>query len=688
MDDRVGQQLGNYRLIRLLGHGGFAEVYLGEHLRLNTHAAIKVLYTRLAGKDEVESFQQEARIIAHLEHPHIVRVFDFDVVDDTPFLVMSYAPGGTLRQRHPKGTILPLPTIIAYVQQVADALQYAHDRRLVHRDIKPENMLVGQRNQLLLSDFGIAIIAQSSRYQGAQNMAGTVAYMAPEQVQGKPRLASDQYALAICVYEWLCGEHPFHGSFTEIATQQVLTPPPSLCGKIPTLSRDVEQVVMTALAKEPRHRFPSVQEFVDVLRRAAQTPPLSHPVFPAQKPLISHPPAHPFVHATPEPHQGETLPARIASQADVPTAPLDTSRAIIPSQQPPVPLSLPGISRTNTRLSRRAILLMGAAVGGAISLGGVVWFMSSRTSSSPQTTPIILSTPLFIYTGHTASVTSVAWSPDGNYIASTSIDGKIQVWDARSGKRLHTYADSPLEAPVWAVAWSPDSKHIVSGSWDKTARVWDAINGGEPLLTYKGHTGQVSAVKWLSDDTRIVSGSADWTVQVWSALREGSALSIYTGYTAPVTGVDWSPDGTRIVGGSRDKTVRVWEAIRGGRAFVIYKGHTGAVNAVDWSLDGPRIASSSVDKTVQVWNATNGNGLLTYKGHTSVVNTVAWSPDSKYIVSGSYDQTAHVWDATTGSTLVICKGHSAHVDAVAWSPDGTHIVTGSVDETLRVWKVL
>src|SRR5579863_8884062 len=110
MIDRVGQQLGNYRLIRLLGRGGFAEVYVGEHLLLGTQAAVKILYARVATPNEVEAFEKEARTIAHLSHPHIVRVFDFNVQDDTPFLVMDYAVGGTLRQRHLRGTILPLPT--------------------------------------------------------------------------------------------------------------------------------------------------------------------------------------------------------------------------------------------------------------------------------------------------------------------------------------------------------------------------------------------------------------------------------------------------------------------------------------------------------------------------------------------------------------------------------------------------
>src|SRR5437667_7729930 len=136
MTDLLGQQLGNYRLIRLLGHGGFADVYLGEHIHLNTLAAIKVLDARLTA-DEITQFRNEARTIARLEHPHIVHVLDFGVEDRLPFLVMSYAPNGTLRQRHPKGIRLTPDEVMPYIKQVAHALQYAHNAKLMHSAAQP-----------------------------------------------------------------------------------------------------------------------------------------------------------------------------------------------------------------------------------------------------------------------------------------------------------------------------------------------------------------------------------------------------------------------------------------------------------------------------------------------------------------------------------------------------------------------
>lgn len=270
MTDRVDQQLGNYHLVRLLGEGGFAEVYLGEHIHLDTQAAIKVLHTQLA-EDDIDFFRNEARTIAQLEHPHIVRVLDFGVEGKTPFLVMSYATNGTLRLRHSKGSRLPLATIVTYVKQLADALQYAHDEKLIHRDVKPENMLVGKRQEILLSDFGIAVMAQSSRYQNAQDMAGTITYMAPEQIQGKPRPASDQYSLGIVIYEWLTGTRPFHGSLTEMVGQHLTATPPLLRVMLPTISPAVEEVVLKALAKEPKERFARVNDLAIALEEASKT---------------------------------------------------------------------------------------------------------------------------------------------------------------------------------------------------------------------------------------------------------------------------------------------------------------------------------------------------------------------------------------------------------------------------------
>ena len=266
MHDLIGQQLGNYRLLRLLGQGGFADVYLGEHIHLDTMAAIKVLQTHLTGSD-IDEFREEARFIAHLKHPHIIPVLDFGVENNLPFLVMEYAQDGTLRQRHPKGIPVPFNLILSYVKQVASALQYAHNQNVIHRDVKPENMLVNSANDVLLTDFGLAMVSQSS-HQTSKDAIGTVPYMSPEQLQGKPQIASDQYALGIVTYEWLTGTRPFNGTATEITVQQILAPPPPMREKVASISVDVEEVIFKALAKDPLQRFASVELFASALEQA------------------------------------------------------------------------------------------------------------------------------------------------------------------------------------------------------------------------------------------------------------------------------------------------------------------------------------------------------------------------------------------------------------------------------------
>ncbi len=359
MANRLGRQLGNYRLTKLLGQGGFAEVYLGEHIHLGTQAAIKVLHTQLTS-DDVDKFRAEARTIAHLIHPHIVRILEFGVEDKTPFLVMDYAPLGTVRQRHPKSVALPLATIAPYVKQVAEALQYAHDEKIIHRDVKPENMLLGRRNDILLSDFGIALVAQSSRYQSTQDMAGTMAYMSPEQIQGKPRPASDQYSLGIVVYEWLSGDRPFHGSLTEMVGQHLSVPPPPLREKVPTISPNVEKVVMTALDKDPKQRFMNVQAFATALEQASLST--------QQAPAI-------FSDQSLQPSVEEIPPTQYAWPS---VATLSSSQSIQNNMsRPPI-----GSQVAKGSISRRTIVTVLVLLALVVGASSFTWLLRSQQSST------------------------------------------------------------------------------------------------------------------------------------------------------------------------------------------------------------------------------------------------------------------------------------------------------------------
>src|SRR5579884_3256197 len=509
--EKIGQRLGNYLLTSLLGAGGFAAVYLGEHIHLSTLAAIKVLHTRLS-PDEVEKFRAEARIIARLVHPNIVRVLDFGVQDMTPFLVMEYAPHGTLRERCPKGTPLSIETILPYVAQVAEALQYAHDDKVIHRDIKPENMFVGRRNEILLGDFGIALVAQSSRYQGLQDMAGTMAYMAPEQIEGRPQRASDQYSLGIVVYEWLSGDRPFHGSLTEIVAQHLSVPPRPLRERNRAILPDVERVVMTALAKDPNARFGSVKAFANALLQAAAT---------SERPIVVMSPS--------------TVPPSLGAAITDPA---------MPATQP---------------LSRGEATSMVLCIyrGHSDKVNALAWSPDSRTIASGGDDKTLqvwdaLTAAHMVTVGESSSVKAISWSQQSDLIAYGSGDATVQVWDRANQRKIYTYRGH--SSPVIAVAWSPSGPFIASASHEANVQVWQLPDSTEMTPAgsiLQGHSSSVRTVGWSPDGTRLASGGKDGIVQVWD-MATGACITTYRGHSDWVDSVAWSPDGTAIASGAWD----------------------------------------------------------------------------------------------------------------------------------------
>lgn len=596
------KQLGNYRMLRLLGQGGSACVYLGEHVYLKTLVAVKILQEKM-GTADVESFLKEAQTIASLKHPHILRVLDFGMESSIPFLVMEYIPGGTLRQKHPRGSRIPLSIVVSYVKQIAMALQYAHDQKLVHRDVKPENILVEAEDKLVLSDFGIAIAAHHTQSLSIQVAAGTALYMAPEQTRGKARPASDQYALGVLTYEWLSGVHPFSASTAiGIAMQHLLDLPPPLREKVPNIPEGVERVVLKTLVKEPQQRFTTIQDFANALEQAYQA----------------------------------TLSASRPSEWS--TQPLDEGAKLTLSTE---------LLLTYQGHFKEVCAIAWSPDGSHIASGGRDETVQIWNASTGW--------PTLTYRGHcskdyssTVGVSTVAWSPDGSHIASAGNDetaqlwnGTVHIWNASTGKRILTYGGQ--FGSVRTVAWSPNGTHIASlGGWNSSVDVWDSSTGNH-TLTYQGHSSFVHQVAWSPDSTYIASGGDDKIVQVWHA-STGVLIKTYNGHTESITAITWSPDGTRIATGSNDGAMHVWD-ISAGRHIWHHDAHFDRPwPCLKWSPNGRYIASSGGrDSSVDIWDASTGELLLTYHGHSSSVKAIAWSPDGSRIVSGDYQGIVQVW---------------------------------------------
>lgn len=258
----TGTRIADYRLERLMGRGSFGEVYEARDLRSGRKVAVKLLLNKEISREEYQSFWKEAQTLANLDgHPHIVRVFAFNFEEELPYMVMEFAPGGSLLDRHP----FSLARVVSYTRQVAAALQFAHDANIVHHDVKPANLLIGTQGQILLSDFGVAEANHSTRRaRSEKHQDGTPAYMPPEKItQGFSRRAGDQYSLAVMVYQWLTGRLPFRTIDEALHAQA-----PSLCSLV-RVPPAVASVVERGMARNPDARYHSVEEFALALEKAA-----------------------------------------------------------------------------------------------------------------------------------------------------------------------------------------------------------------------------------------------------------------------------------------------------------------------------------------------------------------------------------------------------------------------------------
>jgi serine/threonine protein kinase len=275
-DDLIGTTLGNYRILETLGQGGMARVYKAHQENLGRDVAVKVLPPWYAAdRSFVERFNLEARLVASLAHPNIVTVHDANEQNGHLYIVMQLVDGGTLKQRfdkylYEKRFIDPVE-LISIFTQLADALAYAHGQGVIHRDIKPVNVLMDRSNRPILSDFGIAKVLASTQANLTRPGAGvgTPEYMSPEQCQGGPVDGrADIYALGIVLFEAQTGRTPFIGdNYPALAHSHIYEPPPLPRALNPAIHPAIEQVIMTALAKNPQQRYQTAHEMGEALNQ-------------------------------------------------------------------------------------------------------------------------------------------------------------------------------------------------------------------------------------------------------------------------------------------------------------------------------------------------------------------------------------------------------------------------------------
>jgi serine/threonine protein kinase len=564
-----GQQLGRYRLHHPLGSGGMGEVYLATDTSLNRQVAIKVIRAEATSYPEAQAaqetarlFQRELRAIAALDHPHILPLFDHGEEHagrtTLTYLVMPYRKEGSLADwlHQRAGSDLLSPRDVEHVVgQAASSLQHAHNQQILHQDVKPSNFLIRHREKqpdrpdVLLADFGVAKFISATAGM-SQASRGTPTYMAPEQWEGRPVPATDQYALAVMAYELLTGHPPFQGGMAQLMYQHFHVSPPPPSTYHPGLPQALDAVLLHALAKDPQARFPSIAAFAEAFEQAVQS---------SEAPTVAQPPPAPSrdLHAT----------LAISQQE----AQMGTSRS----------LTLPGGRRVTVTIPA------GAQDGQVLRVED-----QGEASDSGMAEALVLTLAI------AATEERAPLSDPQQAEAQTLLSEALPVPSVR--------VIPPGQVAEQAGTGSPSSESlqptVPAGPSDQLTEPSDATSPPitrESQLSRRGRGISRRQVLVGLGVLAVATGGLTWLV-VSRNPAEGTLLYTYRGHMNTVDAVAWSPDSSRIASASWDNTVQVWNAADGSNVFT-YRGHTGSVSAVAWSSHGSRIASASWDKTVRVW---------------------------------------------------------------------------------------
>ncbi|MFM7408098.1 MAG: NB-ARC domain-containing protein [Cuspidothrix sp.] len=282
---------------------------------------------------------------------------------------------------------------------------------------------------------------------------------------------------------------------------------------------------------------------------------------------------------------------------------------------------------------------------------------------------------------HQNWIRSVAFSPDGTILASGSKDKTIKLWNTNNYQCLQTLKGHTDE--VWSVVFNPKELKLASGSNDKTVRIWNLET--KECRIWQQHTQQVQSVAFNFDGTKLASGSEDKTIRIWD-MNTGKCERVLEEHTGRVWSVAFHPDNLTLASSSDDQTIRVWD-LNNGNCLHILKGHSGRIWSVTFSPSGNKLASGSGDETVKIWNTNTGDLLENLHDNNHRVRCVAFSPDETILVSGCDTQTLKLWDTNTGKCLRTLRGYTSWVRAVSFSPDGQKLASGSNDQTVRLWDI-
>lgn len=606
-DSLVGKSLvDRYRIESILGEGGSGRVYRGFDTELERSVAIKVskLDRRLGQTDRL---LEEARRIAKLRHPGIVPVFDVGRHDGMLFIVAELIDGPSLSGWFVSGKSIPVDAA-KLIASVADALHFAHTQGFVHRDIKPDNILIDERGNPRISDFGTAVSIED----GHAIQSGTLPFMAPEQLANEcasPDIRTDVHALGVVFYELLTGELPYKARNPAALREQILTQKPAPpCSINPVIPKRLQNVCLRCLSKDPAERHATAKDLGDDIRQSLDSPRWSPIVIVSLMFVL--------------------LASLIA--AVVINKPWQASETVGQVLQ---------ISTTGTHANR------------------------------------------------------IAYSPDGQFLASAGMDCLVHIWNNHTGKEVQSLKGH--RNWIRDLAFSSDGQFLFTSSGgtqvdglpkpgdDHTIRVW-SVSSGKEIECFEGHVEPVINIAISTDGKQIASGSTDSTVRVWNVEsgEESSRFDFDHGFPSAMA---FYPDSRNLFVAGSDGMVRFYDFLNG-REVAQIEAHKGRIWAVAIAPNNRLFVTGGADGTAKLWTDRT-KSVRSICPHDDAVTTVAFSPASTRFLTGSEDGTVRLWDTASGKELHRFTGHLGGIWSVTFSPDGVFAASASNDATIRFWRL-
>ncbi len=745
LDATLPEQLDDIRIIREIGRGGMGIVYEAYQGSLNRQVALKLLPAR----GDLARFKREAKAAGRLHHTNIVPVFGVGEYRGRHFYLMQYIAGrgldAILKERRASAATGE-PTHFDYAEtarigiQAAEAIAFAHEQGVIHRDVKPSNLLVDERGSVWITDFGLAQDnSDTETLTHSGDLLGTLRYMAPERITGRTSARADIYGLGISLYELISGRAAFpEADRAELLNRVLHHDPPRPRSLNPGVPRDLETIVLRAMARDEAHRYPSAHLLAEDLRRYLDGRSLwARPAGPLERasrwcranPLVAGSLATAcsiFLIAfalvswsywraesafqEEAKQRTEAVTARNEAQRREKAERWERYRSNIATASAALELQ--------NSISARGALevapsehhnwewrhfhnrLDGSRQVWTVPGGSLYQLVMSPTGRHVTVScfdkgdlyPFDLETskPGTMLPGRSKDLRIAAYRPDGKQIAAGGSDGIIEIWNLETSQKT---AHIQTAGFIALLSYSPDGGTLASLAENPVpgglVQLWNSTTG-EPIN---------AGVEWHGDPTilpnafefspvdKILAVACEESIQFrdWTAGRLISKLGPNVG---PVQALGYSGDGKRILAVTRgsNPTITLWNSGTG-EQLASLRGHTRAIRKAFFSSDSRFVISAGdhPEDKARIWDATTGQLRAVLSGHTNLIWSIAVSADGTRLATGSGDQTTRLWDVSTGRLIAVLAGHLGPVLHVLFNPDSSRLVTASADATLRLW---